>query len=319
MKKKIITFGIMFLLVSFVVVSMTNMTLAQDDQFKIGINNFGQANFFARLGREALINSVEEHGAKALPTVTADVPKRMNAIENYIAQGVDAIILQEGDVKQLAPALKDAKEEGIIIASVDAGNAPFVDIVVESNNWVLGANAASELMRRIDGSGKIVEIYNPAGQMIRMRRQILHAVLTEYDNVEITSGFVYAWPDYFPDVKSKMESVLQSQGDEIAGVFATFDGAGVAAAQAIKEAGYEDDIVVVGIDGDPEAYEEMREGDSPFKATVAQRPKEMARIAVDKVVKILKGEEVSRRHYYVPGELVTIENLPEEGKRFPEE
>ena len=319
MRNKIITFGIIVLAITFVMGSMTLSAKAQDDQFKIGINNFGQANFFARLGREALINAVEEHGGKALPTVTAQVPKRMNAVENYIAKGVDAIILQEGDVKQLAPALKQAKEKGIIIVSMDAGTAPFVDIVVESNNWVLGAKAASELMRRIGGKGNIVEIYNPAGQMIRMRRQILHAVLTEYSEVKITNGFVYAWPDYFPDVKAKMESVLQSQGDKIDGVFATFDGAGVAAAQAIKEAGYEDDIVVVGIDGDPEAYEEMREGDSPFKATVAQKPEEMARIVVDKVFKILNGEEVTRRHYYVPGELVTIENVPEPGKRFPGE
>ncbi len=296
-------------------------TVAGAADFKVGINNFGQANFFARIGREALIDEVEKLGGEPLPTVTASVPDRMAAIENYISQGVDAIIIQEGDIKMVAPALKEAKREGIIIVSMGAGIADFVDVVVESNEWVMGAQAATELMNRIDGKGKLVEIYNDLGQMIRMRRKELHAVISEYPEVEIEAGFVYAWPDFFPDVKSKMESVLQSHSEpgDIAGVFATFDGAGVAAAQAIREAGLEDHIVVVGIDGDPQAYEEMRKPGSPFKATVAQDPDSMARTAVQKAFQLLNGEELARRHFYIPARLVTIENLPEEGKRFPDE
>jgi hypothetical protein len=45
----------------------------------------------------------------------------------------------------------------------------------------------------------------------------------------------------------------------------------------------------------------------------------MARIAVRIVFKLLNGEEVPRRHVYISAKLVTIENLPEPGKRFPDE
>lgn len=312
MGKKFLIMGLFLLLV----LSLLSLAVSAED-FKVGINNFGQANFFARIGRESLIDEVEKMGGVAIPTVTASVPERINAIENYIAQGVDAIIIQEGDIKMSAPALQEAKRQGILIASMDSGTANFVDVVVESNNWILGALAACELMQRIDGQGKVIEIYNDLGQMIRMRKKELHAVVSEYPGVEISGGFVYAWPDFFPDVKAKMESVLQAQPD-IKGVFATFDGAGVAAAQAIREAGLEDQITVVGIDGDPQAYEEMRKPNSPFKATVAQDPDTMARTVVQMVFKLLKGEEVPRRHVYIPGRLVTIENLPEPGKRFPD-
>jgi len=280
------------------------------ESFKIGINNFGQANFFARIGRETMIEEVERLGGIPIATVTDNVPERINAIENYIAQGVDAIIIQEGDIKMAEPALREAKKRGIIIASLDSGSAEFVDIVVESNNWVLGAMAASELMRRINGEGKIVEIYNDLGQMIRMRKAVLHAVLTEYPKVEVAAGFVYAWPDFFPDVKAKMEATLQAHPD-IKGVFATFDGAGVAASQAIREAGLQNQIVVVGIDGDPIAFEEMKKPDTPFKATVAQDPETMARTVVNMVFDLLNGKEVPLRHVYVPATLVTVETLPE--------
>ncbi len=286
--------------------------------FKVGINNFGQANFFACIGRESLIDEVKKLGGTPIDTVTASVPERIDAIENYISIGVDAIIIQEGDIKMAAPALEEAKKRGIIIVSMDAGTADFVDIVVESNNWVMGVMAATELMHRIDGKGKIVEIYNDLGQMIRMRRKGIQSVISEYPGVKIAIGFTYAWPDFFPDAKSKMEAVLQAHPD-IVGVFATFDGVGVAAAQAIREAGLQDQIAVVGIDGDPQAYEEMRKPGSPFKATIAQDPDTMARIAVRMAFKLLNGEEIPRRHIYIPSKLVTIENLPEPGKRFPDE
>lgn len=314
MSKKILILSFTVLL--FVLFGVSAIGSAED--FKVGINNFGQANFFARIGRESLIDEVKILGGTPIATVTPSVPERINAIENFISMGVDAIIIQEGDIKMVAPALEEAKKQGIIIASMDAGTADFVDIVVESNNWVMGAIAATELMHRIGGKGKVVEIFNDLGQMIRMRRKVLQAVITEYPGVEIAAGFTYAWPDFFPDAKSKMEAVLQAQPD-IVGVFATFDGVGVAAAQAIREAGLQDQIVVVGIDGDPQAYEEMRKPGSPFKATVAQDPDTMARIVVRIVFKLLNGEEVPRRHVYISAKLVTIENLPEPGKRFPDE
>lgn len=283
------------------------------EEFEIGINNFGQANFFAVQGREYMIERVEEKGGVAIDTVTADVPGRMDAIEDYITRDVDAIIVQEGDISQVGPAIEEAQQAGIKVISMDAGHHPAVDVVVESNNWVLGARAASELMYRIGGEGNIVEIYNDLGQMIRMRREMLHGVLSEYPDVEIAAGFVYDWPDFYPDVLDKMESVLEANPEpgDIDGVFATFDGAGIAASEAIREAGLADYITVVGIDGDPEAYDEMRREDTPFEATIAHDVQKIAYTAVDKAFKLLEGEEIDRDHVYVPGELVTREDLIE--------
>jgi len=291
------------------------------DNFKIGINNFGQANFFARIGRTVLINTVEALGGKAISTVSDNVPDRITAIENFIVQGVDAIIIQEGDIKMAAPALEEAKKRGIIIASMGAGIAPFVDVVVESNEWVMGAMAATELVDRLKGEATVVLIHNPLGQMIRIREQELRAVMTEYEDVKIVADIVYAWPDFFPDIKSKMESILTAHPEpgSINAVYATFDGGGVAAASAIREAGRQDQFTVVGIDGDPQAYEEMAKSGSPFVATVAQQPWLMAETVVKTLFKLLKGETLPRTHIFVPVKLVTKEALPPENEwPYPE-
>lgn len=289
---------------------------AEEDQkqFTIGINNFGQANFFARIGRDSMMDQIEKNGGKVISTVNADVPGRITSIENFIAQGVDAIIIEEGDINQLAPALKEAKKQGIIIGSMDAGDADFVDVFVESDNNQLGTKAAEQLMEYIGGKGKIVEIINDAGSMIRVRKNAMHEVIKAYPDVSIEASFVYAWPDFFPDAKAKMEAVIQAHPEpgDIVGVYATFDGVGIAAAQAIKEAGLQDHISVVGIDGDPEAYKEMRKEDSPFRATLAQDPETIARTVVDKVFDLLNGKELEERHIYIPGKLVTKDNVPAE-------
>lgn len=286
----------------------------EEKVFKIGINNFGQANFFARIGKATLEEQIKLNGGEVIATVNADVPGRIASIENMIAQGCDAIIIQEGDINQLSSALIEAKKKGIIIGSMDAGDADFVDVFVESDNEKLGAEAAEKLVELIGGKGNIVEIYNDAGAMIRTRRKAAHEVFKKYPDIKIKAGFVYAWPDYFPDTKAKMESVLQSNPNpgDISGVFATFDGAGLAAASAITEAGLQDSIVVVGIDGDPEAYKEMKKPNSPFKATIAQDPATMAKVCVEQVFELLKGNEIPERHIYIPGKLVTREQLLEE-------
>ena len=257
--------------------------------------------------------TIEAMGGEVVASVTADVNSRTAAIENMIQQGVDAIIIEEGDITQVAPAIEAAKEEGIIIGSMDAGVADYVDVYVSSDNALLGTAAAEQMVSLMGEKGHVVEIYNDAGSMIKERKDAMHAVVDQYPDVDVTYGFVYAWPDFFPDVKSKMEALLQAHPNpgDIGAVFATFDGAGYAAAAAIREAGREDEIIVVGIDGDPEAYKEMKIEGSPFMATIAQDPATIAKTCVEKVFALLNGETLSDKVFKIPGVLITKDNIPD--------
>lgn len=312
MRKFLLVLCLVLFATTFVFAGAEEDAMGEDKVFTVGINNFGQANFFARIGRESMIDQIEKNGGKVISTVTADVSSRLAAIENMISQGVDAIIIEEGDINQVAPPLIEAKKKGIIIGSMDAGNADFVDIFVESDNNQLGKASAEALMEAIGNKGKIVEIFNDAGAMIRVRKNAMHEVVAKNPEVSVEWGFVYAWPDFLSDVKAKMEALIQAHPEPgaIAGVFATFDGAGLGAAQAIWEAGLEDYIKITGVDGDPEAYKEMRKPGSPFVATLAQDPETIARTVVDKVFDLLNGKTLEENHIYIPGILITQDNIP---------
>ena len=142
----------------------------------------------------------------------------------------------------------------------------------------------------------------------------MHQVIEEYPDIKVTNGFVYAWPDYYPDAKAKMEAILQANPNpgDISAVFATFYGVGLAAAQAIREAGLQDHIIVVGIDSDPETYVEMQKEDSPYKVTVISDPEDLAKTTIKELFKMLEGAELPDNHVYMPGTTITKDNIPQE-------
>ncbi len=78
------------------------------------------------------------------------------------------------------------------------------------------------------------------------------------------------------------------------------------AIEAIRAAGKQNDIVVIGFDAIPDALDAIEDG--RMTATVAQRPYEIGRMGVDAAVAYLKGEKLESTTY-IPVELVTKENL----------
>ncbi len=114
---------------------------------------------------------------------------------------------------------------------MNSGYHDILDLCVEPNNKHLGKTAAEKMVELMGEKGNIIEIYNDAGAMIRDRKEAMHEVIADYPDIEVTNGFVYAWPDFYPDAKAKMEAILQANPNpgDVSAVFATFYGVGLAA------------------------------------------------------------------------------------------
>lgn len=289
-----------------------------EEQFVIGITTFSTTTVFSRNAREVLKKSIEEKGGKYIDNVATDTLSRTDAIDNFISQGVDAIILLSGDVSECEESLKTAHEAGILIGSCDAGYIDCVDIYTSSDNYAIGEQVCGALVEKMGGRGSILQIFNDVGSMDRKRKGGAADVVAQNENVSINFDMVYAWPDYYDDVKSKMEALLLSDGDNINGVFATFDGVGLAALQAIREAGMESQIPIVGVDGDPEALNEIADPNSAYYATVIQSWDDCGGVCVNEIFNALNGGQISTSQITVPGILVTKENVEEIRAEYPD-
>ena len=102
-----------------------------------------------------------------------------------------------------------------------------------------------------------------------------------------------------------MEDILVAHPD-INLLVAENDAMGMGALKAIHESGKSEDIMVVGFDGQKEAYELIKTGE--FSATALNSPMELARLVVESVVKFFHGEQVDKI-IHTPAALITKDNV----------
>ena len=71
-----------------------------------------------------------------------DLVKQSNQLDNFVAAGVDLILLSAADSKSIAPAIKRAQAAGIVVVAVDV-IATGADAAVLTNNAQAGELPAS--------------------------------------------------------------------------------------------------------------------------------------------------------------------------------
>ena len=95
------------------------------------------------------------------------------------------------------------------------------------------------------------------------------------------------------------QNMLQANPD-ITGIFGFGDDAALAAAVAVKAAGLQDQVKVIGFDGMEEARKAV-DSDPVMVGVIQQFPAEMGKTAVDTAVKVIAGEDVPAEQPIVPG------------------
>ena len=91
-------------------------------------------------------------------TVTSaeyDLNKQRTQMENFIAAGVDLVLVTAVDQNAILPAIKRAEAAGIIVVGVYA-NANGANAVVEADNVAAGRISCADLADKIGHKGNVV-------------------------------------------------------------------------------------------------------------------------------------------------------------------
>ncbi|WP_407936406.1 ribose ABC transporter substrate-binding protein RbsB [Limnochorda pilosa] len=257
--------------------------------------------FFVDL-RDGAQAAAREAGVRLLVSDAQNDPNRqLSDIENFIVQGVDAIIVNPTDSAAVVPAILQANEAGIPVITVDRGadDGRVVSHIASDN--VAGGRMAGELIvERLGGKGNAVELVGiPGTSAARDRGQGFNEVIGKNPGIRVVArqeaGFDRA------KGLSVMENILQAQ-PRIDAVFAHNDEMALGALTAIEAAGRQKEMIVVGFDATADAVQAVKEG--RLAATVAQQPVLMGELAVKTAIAHLKGEAVDA-FVPVPLKLVT--------------
>jgi ABC-type sugar transport system substrate-binding protein len=292
---------------------------AQATEYKVGFCVMTLAFTWMTYSYQALIDEAAKYPDIELivDNANGDVSRQVEIIENFIAQGVDAIITDPIDVNTLIPVMEEAEAQGIAFCTFDrrAFGGPFLFHV--GCNDVFGGRLALEYVAaKLDGVGKIVHIEGQLGASPAInRKKGIHEQLVYYPGLEL----VYEQSGQFSREEGLrvMEDAITATGGDFDAVICANDDSALGAIQAMKDAGIDlDTVIVVGYDGVPDGLRAILAGE--LNASI-QYPVSMASLVMKQVAEyLLYGTMPENPDFDMLPWMLVADNLGEWADFWPE-
>ena len=237
-----------------------------------------------------------------------DLGKQVTQIDNFIAAGVDLILLNPGDPKAIGPAIKKAQAAGIVVVAVDTA-AEGADATVTTNNVQAGEISCQYIVDKLGGKGDVIIENGPQVSAVIDRVVGCKNVFSKNAGIKVLSND--------QDGKGSREGGLTvAQGyltrfPKIDAIFAINDpqaiGTDLAARQQSRSG-----IIITAVDGAPDIEAALKDPAAlQIQASASQDPFFMARRAVQVGVGILNGQKPASTVELLPSKLVTRDNVAE--------
>lgn len=246
----------------------------------------------------------EEMGAKMIFTDGKNDPATQLAnVENFIIEGVDAIIIVMVDTSAPGPIVRACKEAGIPLIAVNR-NFEGADVFVGSNEVMAGELQMEYVLEKLHGKGNVAILQGTPGFESALKR-------TEGNEKDLKSNpdmkIVFKDTGLWDRAKGMevAENWLES-GEKIDAILANNDEMAIGAIRALTAANKNDQVIVGGVDGTIDALKYVKDG--TLGVTVFQNPFAQGDLGVESAIKIAEGKEVEG-YVDVPFEKVTIENV----------
>ena len=262
---------------------------------------------------EFVVNVSDEMEAKAkelgVELVMVDAErsalKQVEQVESFIAQGVDAIIMNPCEVEASSPAVKLAINAKIPIINVNSATSATPTAFVGSDDEESARIAMNYIAEKLGGKGNVIMMHGYMGQAAQIQRDKgAKEILKKFPDIKLLAEQTGEWDR--AKAMSLTENWIQSYGTKINAIFAQNDEMGMGAVKALTAAGLKDKIIVVSIDAIPDALQAVKKGE--LDATVFQNAKEQGGKSIETAIKIIKGEAYEKQ-VLIPFQLVTKDNL----------
>ncbi|MBD9528601.1 ABC transporter substrate-binding protein [Paracoccus sp. PAR01] len=260
----------------------------------------------------ATIKGIEDAAKKINPNVQVtsvsadyDLNKQVGQIDSFIAAGVDIIMLNAVDAAAIAPAVKRARDAGVVVAAFDV-SAPGSDVTVMTDNVMAGTKACDYITEHLGGKGNVVIVNGPASSSILDRVKGCKEAFAKHPDIKVLSDDQNAQGSR--DGGLNVGQNLLTRFDKIDGVFAINDPTAIGFALAAKQAG-RSEFIITAVDGAPDIEGELKSGDGLIKASASQDPYTMAGQALDLGYKVLQGEKPEKDTVLLEPELITKDNI----------
>jgi inositol transport system substrate-binding protein len=307
MKNTLILAGFAGLLATTAMAENIGVSMAKFDDNFLTVLRTGMSDYAGTLDGVTL--QIEDAGD--------DVAKQLDQINNFIASGVSAIVVNPVDTSA-TQAMSDAAAAANIPLvyvnrqPVNVDTLPDNQAFVASNEVDSGTLETMEVCRLLKEAGKTdASIYVMMGQLSNQaavqRTADIHDVMASGNcgvNLTIIDEQTANWSR--DEAQTLMTNWITS-GTAYDAVIANNDEMAIGAIQAMKAAGVDMKTMIIGgVDATQDALAAMQAGD--LDATVFQDAAGQGKGSIDAAVKLAKGEAVDQK-VYIPFQLVTPANV----------
>ena len=261
--------------------------------------------------KEAMAATAKEAGVEEIVlSQEFDAQKGTDQLNTCIGRQVDGIVLWPLDPEAYLSGLAKAKAADIPVVLI---NSPMAE---EANQFIAsftgpdvvdeGKLSAQAMDEALGGEGGVVIIAGQAGNgTTEGRTNGFNDELEALDSgIEVLATVNADFDQQKALVASR--DLITRFGDQIDGVYANDDTMARGFIDANKESGNKIEPVIVGINGQKDAFASIKSGE--MTATIVQSPIADGKLAMETIVKAMAGETVEQR---IPIELtvVTKENV----------
>lgn len=270
----------------------------------IGVSLLNLSSEFIVMLDESMQAKAKELGVRLIVNdAQRSADRQIQQVEGFIAQGVDAIILNPCEVDASSPAVDKALAAGIPIINVNSETQSKPTAFVGSHDEESARIAMEHIATLLKGQGNVVMMQGFMGQAAQLKRdQGAREILAKNPGLKLIANQTAEWDR--AKAMSLMENWIQSQGSQISAVFAQNDEMGMGAMLALERAKLKDKVIVVSIDAIADALQAVKE--KRLDATVFQDARGQGATAVEIAVKIARKEPYEKETF-IQFKLVTPE------------
>jgi ribose transport system substrate-binding protein len=267
--------------------------------YKIGLALYGMDSGFFKALLDQAVKEIEASGSTAL-VVNCDgnVSTQVSQIENFITQGVDAIISEPADpASALSITLRKVYDAGIPVVAFDMPfdpDAPHLTSVV-TDGYALGTAVGQEVARQLlekypTGNieyGIIGGIEGAAQPMSRNRG--FQDGIKSVDTGGRIQMVTWLFPgDFTEEGGLRLAEDMLVAHPNLKAIIGTSDPQVVGASAVLRRLN-KTDVLLAACDGSKTASENMMNG-GPIKVLGINSPIEISKLAVRMIINILNGD-----------------------------
>lgn len=257
-------------------------------------------------GVEAKAKEINPNARVTVVDSAYDLGKQTTQIDNFIAAGVDLILLSAADSNAITPAIKRAQAAGIAVVAVDVV-ANGADAAVLTNNSQAGELACQYIVDKLGAEGgQIVIQIGPPTSAVFDRLSGCKKSLASSPKITILSDN--------QDGKCRRDdgmNIMQGQLIRFAKIDAVFticDPEASGSDLAAKQSG-RNEFFITSVDASPDVQRALKSGNTLIQASATQDPYGMGYQAVQVGYDIMNGKKPNDPTILMPSTLITKDNV----------